>query len=428
MIVPDKLQYQGKEVVELHTLEEPGGGACNINGYSTYSAEDGAENGGAGGKARGYRASSSWGSRQAAGGAGNSGGKGAENGLGNKEEGTGENGTGGLLIVYCNTFHNEGTIESNGSKGGSIWRVGGGRSGGGSINIFYNQLANKGILQAIGGESSSVSEPGGTGGNGTISMGTVESKNYVGIATEIKFQEKERTLTKVLNNEEVRGNSGEETGDIQEFYAIILNERELKEKEWSTSNSAVATVDGEGKIVATGSGEADITCRAKNTEGVELTNTIKVKVQEKLYLYFYGNECTSVTGGYTKAPRTGRTYSASFNTSDIYINCNAGYGGGGVCTVNKINLQGFHSLKSYGNLAAYSSSDSGGRQISIATSNSWGSNAWPESIQKGVETGRNTGNQTLQIDDTTFSFDDEYFIFNGFNQSRGYIYSVWLEK
>lgn len=170
--------------MEHPTLEEPGGGGVNVNGSSTYSAEAGAENGGVGGKARGYRASSSWASRQAGGGAGNSGGKGAENGLGNKEEGTGENGTGGLLIVYCNTFHNEGTIESNGSKGGILGFTGGGSSGAGSINIFYNQLTSKGILQAIGGEyptstATTTTYFGGKGGNGTISIGSVESKNYV---------------------------------------------------------------------------------------------------------------------------------------------------------------------------------------------------------------------------------------------------------
>lgn len=174
--------------MEHPTLEGPGGGGVNVNGYYTYSAEAGAENGGAGGKARGYRYSSSWASRQAGGGAGNSGGKGAENGLGNSEEGAGENGTGGLLIVYCNNFNNEGTIESNGSKGGILGYTGGGSSGAGSINIFYNQLTSRGILQAIGGEyptsTATTTYFGGKGGDGTVSTGKVTVEGYTEIPVE----------------------------------------------------------------------------------------------------------------------------------------------------------------------------------------------------------------------------------------------------
>ena len=160
--------------MEHRILEELGGGGSNINCYSTMSAEAGAENGGAGGNAVGYRSNSSWATRKAGGGAGNPGGKGAENGLENEEEGTGENGTGGLLIVYCNNFNNEGTIESNGSKGGIFGLSAGGSSGGGSINIFYNKLSSQGNLQALGGEASFITNYeiyGGKGGNGTISIG-----------------------------------------------------------------------------------------------------------------------------------------------------------------------------------------------------------------------------------------------------------------
>lgn len=412
-----------------------GGGSVNANHYlsdgATY-AEDGSENGGTGGAGKGRRAQVSWYSRRAGGGAGNPGGKGGENDLGNSDEGTGENGTGGLLIIYANSFENFGKIESNGSKGGNYYQGTGGSTGGGSINIFYNtNIKQNGTIQAIGGEAVATSNKsifGGKGGDGTISIGTVESKNYVPTKTEIKFQETEKTLIKVLNSEEVKGKNGEKTGDIQEFYASILNDSELKDKKWSTSNSAVATVDENGKIVAVGSGEADITCRAKITEKIEASTTMKVKVQGKLYLYFYGNEFTSITGGYTEAPRTGRRYSATFNTNNIYIDCAASYGGGGICTVNKINIQGFHSLKSYGNIASYATGDSSGIILSIATSNSWGSGYLPETNKRAATTGVATGNKTLQIDDTTFSFDNEYFIFNGFNQSKGYIYSIWLEK
>lgn len=156
-----------------------------------YSAGSGTANGGAGGLGRGIRQTSGWASRRASGGAGNPGGKGGENGLGNKEEWKGENGTGGLLIVYCNNFNNEGTIESNGSKGGGIatypdggTNSGGGSSGGGSINVFYKQLVNRGTVQAIGGGVDISNLPGGKGGDGTVSMGKVTVEGYTEIPVE----------------------------------------------------------------------------------------------------------------------------------------------------------------------------------------------------------------------------------------------------
>ena len=323
-------------------------------------------------------------------------------------------------------------MESNGSKGGSYYESAGGSSGGGSINIFCRNSFTRGTIEALGGEpandTATNATHGAKGGNGTISIGSIKGKDYVSLVTEIKLEKQEVNLIKTLNNEEIKGKNGEETGDIQEYSASILNENGLKDKKWISSNSSVATVDENGKIVATGPGEVDIICKAKNIEGVELENTIKVKVKEKLYLYFYGNEFTSVTGGYIKTPRTGRTYSASFNTNNIWIDCYASYGGGGVCTVNKINIQGFSALKAYVNHTSYATGDAGGPQISIATTNKWGPNAYPETQKRSVETGMSTGYKTLEINNTQTNFDGEYYIFNGMNQAKGYTYSIWLEK
>lgn len=62
-------------------------------------------------------------------------------------------GTGGLLILYSDVLHNDGTISSNGSAGGSIrgnggCSAGGAGSGAGSINIFTRTLNKKGTITA----------------------------------------------------------------------------------------------------------------------------------------------------------------------------------------------------------------------------------------------------------------------------------------
>lgn len=111
------------EVKVLHIQEAQ----AEAGGVGTSSASrrggNGAVNGGKGGKR-------SW-----------AGGDGAGNPLG---------GTGGLLIIYSQSFYNNGTISSNGSKGYDSkeeqW-AGGGGSGGGSINIFYKQISKKGTFE-----------------------------------------------------------------------------------------------------------------------------------------------------------------------------------------------------------------------------------------------------------------------------------------
>lgn len=401
-----------------------GGGGCNINCYSTLYADNAEENGGAGGDARGYRYSSSWATRKAGGGAGNPGGKGAENGLGNVEEGTGENGTGGLLIIYSNTVNNSGKIEANGSKGGTAGTIGGGSSGGGSINIFCKQnYTNSGEIEAIGGqEDTNVA----VGGNGTKSIGCISNGTYKEIVFEIELEDEEIDLVNVLNNEEIIGNNGVNAEQLKEIVIKLKNPGNLLEKKVCTSNRKIVRVSKNGKIIGANSGTATLTLKAKNVLGTELTKTINVNVVERLYLYFYGNECTSLTGGYTPVARTGRTFSATFNEDNVYINCYDSYGGGGIVTNNMFDLTDYKYLKSDGNLNAYATSDSGGRLLTISKSKTWGSGDRPTGCEAISWTGMTIGDNTLTCDISEKT--GEYYIWNGFNQSRGYVYSVWLEK
>jgi hypothetical protein len=111
------------------------------------------------------------------GGAGNPGGSGASGGS------AGSNGTGGTLIIYADTFKNNGTISANGSAGGNGYRTGGGGSGGGSINIFYKNTYTRGTITVTGGTAgkgtrSGESANGGAGGSGCISIGNISTGSY----------------------------------------------------------------------------------------------------------------------------------------------------------------------------------------------------------------------------------------------------------
>ena len=125
----------------------------NWTGYSGSSAGGAGGNGLSNYETRGYCGG---------GGAGNPGGVGNYQGSANANY-SGKNGTGGLLIIYANTYINNGTVSADGVEGGlANTRVpaSGGSSGGGSVNIFYSEMinaetsittANGGAAQAYGG-------------------------------------------------------------------------------------------------------------------------------------------------------------------------------------------------------------------------------------------------------------------------------------
>ena len=407
-----------------------GGGGCNQNSYgTTIKAEDGSSIGGSGGAGIGYRASSSWASRLAGGGAGNPGGKGGENGRGNTSNGTGENGTGGLLIIYSNNINNAGKIEANGSDGSINEYIGGGSSGGGSINVFYKENIDwTGITEAKGGNIaiSGSNTNGSHGGDGTISVGNINSGTYQSYIENVKLKDSKVELTKIINNEEVQGNNGNKVENKTEYNLEISEKPALAEITWKSSNENIVSVDKYGKIKLVNSGTATITCIAKTKLGIEYTDSCEVTAAERLYLYYYGNKFTSITGGYEKCARSGRRFSATFNNDNIYIDCNESYGGGGVYTANAINLTQYKYLKSYGKVTSLATYDSNGRQLATTTSKTWGTEYSPANNVTFSVTSRTTELLTLSQDIT--SLNATYYICNGFNQSHGYIYEIWLEK
>ncbi|CDB31637.1 unknown [Clostridium sp. CAG:575] len=405
-----------------------GGGGCNINCYSKIKAEDGSSTGGKGGDGIGYRYSSSWASRLAGGGAGNPGGNGGQNDSGNAIDGAGENGTGGLLIIYSDNINNTGKIESNGSKGTLYTMISGGSSGGGSINIFYkNNITCTGPIEAKGGKIKGSADEliGGNGGNGTISIGNISSGTYQSDTGNISLKEDKIELIKI-QNEEVLGNNGNKIESKTEYNIDIEEKPYSAQIIWKSSDENIVTVNQNGKIKFINPGIATITCTAKTKIGIEYTDSCEITAIERLYLYYYGNQFTSITGGYEKYARTGRRFSATFNNDNIYIDCNAGYGGGGVFTVNSIDLTQYKYLKSYGQVASWATNDSAGRLMATTTSKTWGSSYVPDNSVTVSSTGKTA--ELLILTHDIESLQSSYYISNGFNQSHGYLYEIWLEK
>lgn len=161
------------------------GGGASSSIYQT-NGNPGSDFGGAGGAGV-----SSGSNANAGGGAGNPGGQGKEGNGGNNSSFSGKNGTGGLLIIYSDSFVNNssGNITATGKLGGTgTWQMGA-SSGGGSINLFYNSTytnnntsANQGI-SADGGATTtcggSCGRTGGAGGAGSVTIGSVETGNFV---------------------------------------------------------------------------------------------------------------------------------------------------------------------------------------------------------------------------------------------------------
>ena len=405
-----------------------GGGGCNINCYSKIKAEDGSSTGGKGGDGIGYRYSSSWASRLAGGGAGNPGGNGGQNDSGNAIDGAGENGTGGLLIIYSDNINNTGKIESNGSKGTLYTMISGGSSGGGSINIFYkNNITCTGPIEAKGGKIKGSTDEliGGNGGDGTISIGNISSGTYQSDTGNIRLKEDKIELIKI-QNEEVLGNNGNKIESKTEYNIDIEEKPYSAQIIWKSSDENIVTVNQNGKIKFINPGTATITCTAKTKIGIEYTDSCEITAIERLYLYYYGNQFTSITGGYEKYARTGRRFSATFNNDNIYIDCNAGYGGGGVFTVNSIDLTQYKYLKSYGQVASWATNDSAGRLMATTTSKTWGSSYVPDNSVTVSSTGKTA--ELLILTHDIESLQSSYYISNGFNQSHGYLYEIWLEK
>lgn len=118
-------------------------GGTGGGGTTRATAGNGSSVGGAGGNGGAYEA------YIGGGGAGNPAGRGSSS------AGNASNGTGGLLVIFADTFKNNSTISSNGSRRRKWILSRRFFSDGGSINIFYNRLEEKGQIVTEGGAAAS---------------------------------------------------------------------------------------------------------------------------------------------------------------------------------------------------------------------------------------------------------------------------------
>ena len=93
-----------------------------------------------------------------------------------------DSGVGGRIIIYCNTFENNGGIKVNGVSNSwtfdkyNCWIINGGASGAGAVDVFYTELVSEGTIEAYGGSQANQSSSqsplikGGNGGNGSITL------------------------------------------------------------------------------------------------------------------------------------------------------------------------------------------------------------------------------------------------------------------
>lgn len=218
----------------------------------------------------------------------------------------------------------------------------------------------------------------------------------------------------------------QENIDIDNTAQIKVVTEDISEEQykWEIEDTNIATIDSKGNITALAGGTTTIKC--KSIDGTKTYATSNLIVEERTYLYYYGNQCESITGGYATSARTGRRFYPTFNEDNVYIDCYAGWGGGGIRPANAIDLTNYKYLKSYGQLTSYATNDSDGRILATSKSDTWGSSYMPSDYSSGNTTGRSNGNQTL-INDIS-NLEGEYYIWNGFNQSHGYIYEVYLVK
>ena len=177
----------------------------------------------------------------------------------------------------------------------------------------------------------------------------------------------------------------------------------------SKYNIQVMAVDENGKF--------------KNSKEVQ-GNTI-----DKTYLYSNGKVFESITGGMSHINRTNPSYigcNVTFNSDNIYIDAYSNGGGGGVTTNKAIDLTNFKTIKSRGEMTENAYSSSRGRILATTTTNLWGENWYPSSSIKYSYSETKKGETILENDISSLT--GEYYIMNGFNQSRGYVYEIWLEK
>lgn len=160
---------------------------------------------------------------------------------------------------------------------------------------------------------------------------------------------------------------------------------------------------------------------------LKISKAISAKTADRTYLYSYGKIFEGITGGLSHINRNNYGgCSVTFDNDKIYIDAYSNGGGGGIVTNKAIDLTEYKYIKVKGEMTEYAYGNSYGRILAITPSNLWGSSAIPNNNIMYSKSNLDKGKLILENDISSLT--GEYYIMNGFNQSRGYIYEIWLEK
>ena len=219
---------------------------------------------------------------------------------------------------------------------------------------------------------------------------------------------------------------------------------------WESSDTSIATVSSTGEVTAVGSGKATIT--AKTTDGSNLSATCTVTV--RLYIYNYGDENTTITGGITAyteliycndgTSTNGKSASYTKNSTNLYGTATGSHPfGSSVYFVsgNKIDVSDFSTLKIIVNPTRFDKDWKGNTssiRFGISTSdphytnnNLWNDEPRPALNMVAAYNYTSTlGQQTVSLD--VSNYNDKYKIYVQIAgecaaTATGSIYALWLE-
>ena len=130
------------------------------------------------------------------------------------------------------------------------------------------------------------------------------------------------SLDKTTINDFVKSNNSSVNKTTDKINAIVSNnDASNKEILWSSSNENVAIVDQNGNVSAVSAGNCTITAKAKD-EGQKYA-TCQVNIKERQYLFYYGNQFSSITGGWiiSNTPSDTPTYYnlGSITSNYVYV-------------------------------------------------------------------------------------------------------------
>ena len=190
--------------------------------------------------------------------------------------------------------------------------------------------------------------------------------------------------------------------------------------QWYVNGSAVSGATGASYTRNnTSVGSYTVYCKITNGAGSVQSRTATVTTTV-MYLYNNGNQCTSVTGGWSSS--TGGGITISFDSSKINIDVTGSSGrDGGICTKSAVNLSNYSKLKAkVTNYTASSNYSGHALYLGINSSSQVG-----KSVPSFSKSAKISANGTISLDISSVSGNQYIAIYSDVAQCD--ITEIWLE-